>query len=1170
MKFSSEQVSNNFTPAQWAGRTPAYASGGPLHFPAEAPKTLTEALLRHAEQEDKGVIYIQKDGQEDFQSYAALLREARQLLAGLRAYGLQPGARVILQIDNLRRHFTAFWACVLGGFTPVTVAVAPSYKEVNGVVNKLFNTWKLLQGPLVITSAHLEKDVAGISKFLPMEGLKTVAVEDLFGGSQEEPIFCSKPEDLVFFQLTSGSTGIPKCIQETHRGIIAHIHGAQQFNGYGPSDVTFNWLPVDHVVPILTSHLKDVYLGCGQIHAKSDIILAEPLRWLDVLEKHRVTHTWCPNFGFKLVSDRLDEAKKRHWDLSSLKFLMNAGEQVTLPVVSDFLRKTAPFGVRKEAMQPAFGMAEVCTCMTYQNNFDPESGVHRFRKSSLGGLLEPAETDDPAAITFVDLGPPVPGVEIRITDKENRVVPEGVIGRFQIRGAVVTPGYLYNDAANADAFVGDGWFNSGDLGFILNGHLTLTGREKEIIIIRGANFYCYEIEDVVNSIEGVEPTHVSSSAVEDPKTGTEALAVFFVPKADYGFGEEGNLSPKLPALIRQIRSKVAASLGMNPAVVVPLEKKQFLKTTSGKIQRSQMKKNFEAGEYQSILQRLENLAGSEGTTAAQDELEEKLVRIWKELLPVKQVGTTENFFELGGDSLLAARVISRVQDAFDVQLPLQVLFNGGGTIAGMAGHIRSGGSNSLKVPPVQPRKEAGPAPLSAQQQRLWLVDQINPGCPAYQVASVVRLDGPVHLDALRKALDALVQRHHALRTRFNIVDGKLTQSLAESTTMPLELRAVREPKSALREALRAEARQPFDLTAGSLARATLFELSESEHYLLLVVHQIATDGWSMSILFRELHQLYAHHAHGTPLDLPPVQVQPADFALWQRAWQTPEVIEQQMEYWRNELRAPLPELDLPNDRPRPNVQTFASEVERHPLPPDVAQLVRSAARQHGSTVFMVLLGAWEALLSRITAQEDIIVGSATSARNRPELEQTVGFFANTVALRANLSSNPSFSTLLRQTRDRILGAFANQHAPFENLVEELHPHRSPNRPPIIQAWFGSWEPLPSFQAGPTRIQVEELFSAGAQFELSLFVIDGPEEISIVWEHNPDLFSPYTIAALRRQYLELLRLLTSNPQAPLQSIFAQLGEAELQWRLQQQAAPRSTLRSSRRKAVHVAP
>ena len=595
-----------------ANRPLAISDGGPLTIPPDAPATFTEAILRTAaqggERGRRGITFVGSQGEAVHQSYAELLNEAKRVLAGLQAAGFRPKDRIILQSGELRDHFAAFWGCVLGGIVPVTVAVPPAYTGKNGVVNKLHNTWKLLERPAILSNAALAPAIEGLAGLMSMEGLRVLTVESLKEHGVSEDIYPSRPEDLVFFQLTSGSTGTPKCIQETHRAIIAHIHGSQQFNGYRDDDVNLNWLPMDHVVPILTCHLKDVYLGCDEIQVRTELILANPVKWLDLMERFRVTHSWAPNFGFKLVADALkaDALKSgtaRTWDLSPVRFLMNAGEQVTTTVVRDFLAAVSPFGIGAGVMQPSFGMAEACTCMTYQNAFDLQTGHRNILKSTLAGALVAVDGEDETTANFVDLGPPMAGIQIRIADSENQVRREGFIGRFQIKGPVITPGYLYNEEANREAFVGDGWLNTGDIGFIMDGRLFLTGREKETIIVRGANFYCYEIEDVVNGVAGVEPTFSAACGIPDPVSGTEELGIFFVP------------GPGASALqlIQAIRTTVARGLGINPAVIVPLEKKDFPKTTSGKIQRTQLKKSLEAGQFDGLLKELDLRAGNANT-----------------------------------------------------------------------------------------------------------------------------------------------------------------------------------------------------------------------------------------------------------------------------------------------------------------------------------------------------------------------------------------------------------------------------------------------------------------------------------------------------------------------------------------------------------------------------
>ncbi len=577
-------------------RPVALADGGPLEIPAGDPRTLGLALARAADR-GKGISYVEASGAASEQSYAELQREALEIAGGLALAGLRPGSRVLLQLDTLRAHFTAFWGCLLAGVVPATVAIAPSYEADNAVVAKLVNAWRLLDRPTILSSAGLAVSLEGLKALFPMDGLAVCAVESLSRSAPAALLPPTDPADVAFLQLSSGSTGIPKAVQITHDGVVHHVHGVTRHNDHCPDDVSLNWLPVDHVVAMLTCHLRDVYLGCAQIQVATSVILADPLRLLDLMAERRVTHSFSPNFGFKLITSRLESRDSASWDLRSLKRLTNGGEQATLPVIRDFLRLTAPFGVTARVMQPAFGMAESCTGIAYNNHFDLGTSVHRVAKSSLGGVLEHTFDDDTGSIPFVDLGAPIPGVKIRIVDADDRLVSQGIIGRMQIQGAIVTPGYVNHPDENREAFTHDGWFNSGDLGFLEAGRLTLTGREKETIIVRGANLYCHEIEDVVSGVPGVLPTFAAACAAEDADAGTEGVAVFFVP-----------LTPGLPEAARvaaSIRARVTERLGVAPSHVIPLEQDIFPRTTSGKLQRGDLCRSLAAGRYAAIERALD-------------------------------------------------------------------------------------------------------------------------------------------------------------------------------------------------------------------------------------------------------------------------------------------------------------------------------------------------------------------------------------------------------------------------------------------------------------------------------------------------------------------------------------------------------------------------------------
>ena len=604
------EASGAIPEAEAPRRPPAVAGGGPLIIEEGEAATLTQAFQQTARDHgEQAIIHVSNYGKEHVQTYETLYQDACKMLGGLQASGLKPGNSVLLQINDSPLYFTTFWACLLGGFQPVTVAIPPSYHEDHAINQKIHKAWVLIGAPTILASKSLVGPLDALRHRFEMDGFSVLDVDELVQASPSTRFYDARPEDTAFLQLTSGSTGTPKCIPETHRAIVAHVLGSKRHNAYVPGDRFMNWMPMDHIGSILKYHIGVLYSGYTQVHASPDLIIADPLKWLDLMEKHRITHSWSPNFGFKLVVTQLLKNPDRSWDLSHLKFLLNAGEQVTMPVLRDFTRLLAPFGITPKVFQPAFGMAETCTGITYQTDFNFEQGIRSVNERPMFEpltFLPPGGADaSPSATHFVSLGPPMPGVTICITDDKQSPLSEGVIGHFHVRGDMVLKGYLNNPAANRESFTEDGWFKTGDLGFILNKHLFITGREKEMIVINGANYYCYEIEEQVNQVPGVQPTFAAATSVNATSNDGEELAVFFVASdgiPDRGFG-----------LIEAIRTKLAKGIGLPARHIIPLAMDDFPKTTSGKIQRNQLRKSLEDGIYQSLQREIDLFLGNANT-----------------------------------------------------------------------------------------------------------------------------------------------------------------------------------------------------------------------------------------------------------------------------------------------------------------------------------------------------------------------------------------------------------------------------------------------------------------------------------------------------------------------------------------------------------------------------
>ncbi|SNY24502.1 SDR family NAD(P)-dependent oxidoreductase [Paractinoplanes atraurantiacus] len=584
-------------PAVAGDRPPAVLLGGPLTFDPGDPATLGDSLRSAAATAPgKGFVYLAADDTEDRQTYPRLLADAGRVLAGLRAAGVRAGDTLILQIERPRPFMTALFACVLGGFVPTPIGTSARYTEENAATRRVRGVWENLGRPLVLADDEVEARLAAARLDWGDGDLRVATVDRLGAGREPDTDWHpARPGDVALHLLTSGSTGVPKCIQLRHRELMAAQRASAQANGLDGDDVTLNWMPLDHAGGLVMFVLRSVFLRCDHVQAPAEAFLAAPLRWLDWAHRYRATITWSANFAFNLVVERAAEAAGREWDLSRLKHVASAGEAVVPQTAHRFLRLLAPYGLAATALRPCFGMSEACTGITFGrlDAGDPAYGTVTVDKRFLHDDVRPVPSSDPEALTLAGLGGPMPGVDIRIADRDDRVVAQGRIGRLQLRGATIMAGYRADAAADAAAFTDDGWFTTGDLGFIWAGHLVLTGREKDIIIVRGANYLNHDIETIVESVPGTSPTWVAACGDADPASGTDRVVIFFVPESDDP-AEQARTA-------RDIRTTLARDLGLWPDPVVPVPQDAFPRTRSGKIQRARLLEALHAGDFDVAL-----------------------------------------------------------------------------------------------------------------------------------------------------------------------------------------------------------------------------------------------------------------------------------------------------------------------------------------------------------------------------------------------------------------------------------------------------------------------------------------------------------------------------------------------------------------------------------------
>ncbi|MEH2375501.1 amino acid adenylation domain-containing protein [Nostoc sp.] len=585
-------------------------------------------------------------------------------------------------------------------------------------------------------------------------------------------------------------------------------------------------------------------------------------------------------------------------------------------------------------------------------------------------------------------------------------------------------------------------------------------------------------------------------------------------------------------LVSELRSFLQKKLPeyMIPSAFVLLESLPL--TSNGKVDRRALPKP----DLNSTL--------LEKYVAPRTPIEEILAQIWAQVLKVEQVGIYDNFFELGGHSLLATQLLSRIRNIFKLELPLHSLF-AAATVAEFTQEIKKLQQQNLKLsaPPILPRVSDAQLPLSFAQQRLWFLDKLQPNSAFYNVPIALRLVGTLNQTALQQSLQEIIHRHEALRTNFITVDGQATQVIQTQTnwtvsvvdlnhlpTLVLSEVEVTEQEDALRQLAKQQAVQSFDLATEPLVRATLIVLSQTEYALLMCMHHIVFDGWSVGVFLQELAELYNAHSQGQSPSLTPLPIQYADFAIWQREWLQGDVLQTQLSYWQQQLKDAPALLSLPTDRPRPALQTFAGAYQQFALSVELTDKLVKLSQEQGCTLFMTLLAAYDTLLYRYTGQEDILVGSPIASRDRSEIEGLIGFFVNTLVMRSNLADNPTFSELLLRVREAALSAYAHQNLPFEMLVEALQPERNLSHSPLFQVMF-VLQNVPISQLELTGLTISPLMvkSTTTKFDLTLVMENTATGLVGVWDYNTDLFDASTIERMTGHFVTLLESIITNPE-----------------------------------------
>ncbi len=918
------------------------------------------------------------------------------------------------------------------------------------------------------------------------------------------PLAPPLPDDLVYILFTSGSTGRPKGVALPHRALANLL--AWQLARFGDPEGGTTLQLASLSFDISFQEIFSTWDEGGTLLLVADETRRDPEALLDLLARRQVRRVYLPSIALQ----QLAGAASGREAPPALRELVTAGEQLQVTPRVRELCAALP-GLR---LHNQYGPTETHVVTGLVLAGDPAGDPPGH---------PPSHPDNWPALPSI--GHPIPGAAVRLLDAHLAPVPVGVPGEIHLGGVCLARGYHRRPELTAERFVPDPdtgvaserMYRTGDLGrYLPDGAIEYLGRADGQVKVRGVRVEPAEVEAALAAHPEIAECAVVARHPKSGEGGETFLAAYVAPRR----------APAPPP--RQLRDFLRGKL---PDALVPaafVELAALPRTPSGKVDR----RRLPAPEI--------DRTAPAGFVAPRTPTEELLAGIWSGVLRLERIGAHDNFFDLGGQSLNATTVAAQVRSTFGVELPARSLFETP-TLAELAQRIERlrQAADGLELPPIVRAPRTNPPPLSFAQQRLWFLDRLAGGeSPFYNIAVPLGLAGRLDPAALGRALSEIVRRHEALRTTFRAgPGGEPVQVIHPPAPFPLpqiDMGALLEPalRAELTRIVREHMRRSFDLARGPLLRLALARLAgDGNHALLLSMHHVISDGWSLEVFVRELAALYQAFAAGRPSPLPEPPVQYADFALWQRRWLAGPMLDKQLAYWRGKLAGAPFALDLPTDRPRPALQTYAGGAERLDLPEATAAALAAVARRERATLFMVLLAAFAALLERQSGQDDMLLGTPIANRNRTEVEGLIGAFVNTLVLRVELAGDPTFDALLAQVRETALGAYAHQDLPFERLVEELQPSRDLSKNPLFQVSF-SMGATPWHHFAPPELAIGSLGLDLAQelelFDLTLQIFDTPAGLDVRLAYSSDLFDGATIAGLSRRFETLLAALAADP------------------------------------------
>ena len=1048
----------------------------------------------------------------------------------------QPEDRALLLYAPGVDFLPAFFGCLYARI--IAVPAYPPHRNRN--LLRLLAIIRDAQPKLILTTSDLVAKIrAAMAESDEFRGIQLVATDEVpLGYAHQYQRPAMDRDTVAFLQYTSGSTKNPKGVMLTHENLLHNAAAVYYAAEQRSSDSYVSWLPVFHDMGFMAGVLQPLYAGSPCIQMSPAAFLENPARWLKAISRYKATTSGGPNFAYDLCVNKIPEAERAQLDLSSWSVAFNGAEPIRAETIQRFTAAFAPYGFRENVFYPCYGLAEA-TLMVSGGRRVANPVVRRYEKKSLENHQVHLAREGSPSNALVGCGSSFPDQEIAIVDPL-QLNSTQEIGEVWVKGPSVAKGYWNSPEETAHTFrafierSGEGPFlRTGDLGFIHNGELFVTGRLKDLLIIRGQNHYPQDIEFTVEQCDAILYPGCGAAFSAD-FNGEERLVIV----QEAANRKDNNLAKT----IQLIRQKIAEVHELTPCAVVLVRTSTIPKTSSGKIQRHACKAAFLSNSLKAIKEWREG--ETTGQVSPQAPLESRAAQIITELAlklgadPAK-IDVSHPLTAYGLDSLTAVELAHSLQAEFGIDVKWADLFEGM-TIADILNKAKP-----ASVPAVTDEQKI--YPLSHGQKALWFIHQMAPASAAYNISRALRITSVVNVPALRDCFQTLVDRHPSLRTTFSNVGNQPIQQVEQGSKAFFQhVDASKWNESGLAEVLLQESHRAFDLSSGPVFRVHLFSRSDNEHVLHIAVHHIVADFWSLMVLLEEVGKLYEAYCQKTQAQLQAANFSYADWIAWHHQQLAGGEGERLRSYWTRELSGEIPPLNLPADHRRPRVQTFSGSSLPFGLSKRLTQQLKELSAQQQSTLFMTLLAGFQVLLHRFTGQKQIVVGSPTTGRPRVEFANVVGYFVNPLPLRADFSERPVFSQFMAQLKKTVMGAFAHELYPFPLMVEALGIPRDFSTSPVFQTMFvfqktygnhsadfvrlALAEPGAQMKLGELQFESLALEERASQFDLTLTMGESEEGLSGSWQYNSDLFERATAERWAECFRVLLEAIVAAPES----------------------------------------